>query len=171
MIKNIEDLKRIQIVCKNQKDIEDCLNMLEELGFEVENNDNKYRVIYYSYYNSKFENGIRLECERNTYFFNKKFIKILQKFIKEKEQVISKSEIETKLKNIAERLNAGRKIDWKNGDQKKFSIYYDYDSEILDYDFRLMFKVQGTIYCLNENFLEVAKLEIGEENLIKYFEE
>lgn len=24
MIKNIEDLKKVQIVCRNQKDIEDC---------------------------------------------------------------------------------------------------------------------------------------------------
>lgn len=35
---NIEKLKNIQIVCKNKKDVEDCLNNLEELGFEVKNN-------------------------------------------------------------------------------------------------------------------------------------
>ena len=79
--------------------------------------------------------------------------------------------IETKLKNIAERLNNGRKIDWKNVEQKKFFIYYNCDDEILDYDFRLTFKFQGTIYCLDENFLEVTKLEIGEKKLIKYFKE
>lgn len=82
-----------------------------------------------------------------------------------------KIEIETKLKNIAERLNNGRKIDWKNGLQEKIFIYYDYDDEELDCDFRLTFKVQGTIYCLDKNFLEVAKQEIGEDNLIKYFKE
>ena len=88
---------------------------------------------------------------------------------KTRDRTMFKLEIETKLKNIAERLNNGRKIDWKNGLQEKFFIYYDYDDEELDCDFRLTFKVQGTIYCLDKNFLEVAKQEIREDNLIKYF--
>ena len=29
-------------------------------------------------------------------------------------------------------------------------------------------KTQGTIYCLDENFLSIAKSEIGEERLKKY---
>ena len=236
---NIEKLKNIQIVCKNQKDVEDCLNNLEELGFEVKNNNENYKVIFYNECSNLFENDIRLLYAVDVYFYNKDFIKTLQKLIKEKKEVkdvelakderitkinnyeskekifiacdwynrkqvstlnevedftpefldyslkygfvyateeardraMFKLEIETKLKNIAERLNAGRKIDWKNGEQKKFFIYYICDDEILDYDFHLTFKVQGTIYCLDENFLEVTKLEIGEEDLIKYFKE
>ena len=34
-------------------------------------------------------------------------------------------EIETKLKNIAERLNKGQKIDWKDMKQYKIFIFYD----------------------------------------------
>ena len=37
-----------------------------------------------------------------------------------------KIKIETKLKNIAERLNNGEKIDWNNGEQDKHFIFYDY---------------------------------------------
>ena len=85
-----------------------------------------------------------------------------------------KLEIETKLKNIAERLNAGRKIDWEDEDQSKFIIFYNYRSKILgllDLYGVYHWKYQGAIFCLDKNFLDVAKQEIGEENLIKYFED
>ena len=244
-IKNIEYLKNIQIVCKNQKDIENCLNMLEELGFKVRNNDNQYQVIFYREYGNLFENDVRLECGVDTYFFNKKLIKTLQEFIREKEEkeekeekkkiedfefakdgkiikinnkqsekkifvayeyesnnegnticllsqkyidfvlkyglayttkearnkAMLKLEIETKLKNIAERLNDGGKIDWYDKNQIKYSIYYNYNDKKLDYDFGSYRRKQGTIYCLDHNFLGVAKQEIGADNLIKYFEE
>ena len=35
MIKNIEDLKKVQIVCKKIDQVEDCYNHLEQLGFKV----------------------------------------------------------------------------------------------------------------------------------------
>lgn len=252
MIKNINDLKNIQIVCRNKQDIENCLNMLEELGFEVRNNDNQYKVIFYREYSDMFENDIRLECKKDTYFFNKKFIKILKKLINEKKEKkekvedievasdgrvmeinnykckeclsflaidfnneniddpvgnanetlycnydseemgfyrllkygllfkndealdrhLFKLEIETKLKNIAERLNNGRKIDWEDKRQSKFSISYDFiDYKKIYCSLSCHYKSQGTIYCLDKHFLDVAKKEIGEENLIKYFKE
>lgn len=243
MIKNIDDLKKCQIVCRNDKDIEDCLNMLEELGFEVRNNDSQYQVIFYRQYGNLFENDVRLECGVDTYFYNKKFIKTLQKFIKQKEgkekekqadfevaedgriikinnyksrekvfiacewdyrgrtswdtiedfkpefldyllkyglafstkeardKAMFKLEIETKLKNIAERLNNSRKIDWKDKDQNKYEIYYDYMRKKIECRSFCYCKDQGIIYCLDKNFLNVAKKEISEENLIKYFKE
>ena len=237
MIKNIKDLKKIQIVCRRKEEIEDCFNMLEELGFEVRNNDNQYQVIFYREHSDMFENDVRLQCGVVTYFYNKDFIKNLQKLIKEKEKqekvkdfevaedgriikvnnwmsekqifllfirdkaagtinrfsqdclikyvnlgfvyateqardkAIFKLEIETKLKNIAERLNEGRKIDWEDGVQEKFHIYYNYDKKILEWYIRFFNNVQGAIFCLDQNFLDVAKQEIGEQNLIKYFKD
>ena len=91
-----------------------------------------------------------------------------------RDKAIFKLEIETKLKNIAERLNAGRKIDWEDEDQNKFIIFYNYRSKILgllDLYGVYHWKYQGAIFCLDQNFLDVAKQEIGEENLIKYFED
>ena len=232
MIKNIEDLKHIQIVCRrNKQDVENCLNLLEELGFKVINYDNKYRVISFSSYDNMFKNDIRLECEKDTYFFNKKFIKILKKLINEEKkekvedfeiasdgriiainnlkseqkvytiygtetdlyhlgfvnEMISlgslyataeardkakfKMEIETKLKNIAERLNKGQKIDWDEERPYKYSIFYDFKNYALCQSYATRQKDVGQIYCLDAIFLNVAKKEIGEENLIKYFKE
>lgn len=88
-----------------------------------------------------------------------------------KDKAIFKMEIETKLKNIAERLNAGRKIDWGDRDQAKFNIYYDFDDGNFYCCLRYSDYCQGSIYCLDKNFLDVAKQEIGEEQLIKYFKE
>ena len=36
MIKNIDNLKKCQIICKNQEQVKNCLNYLEQLGFRVE---------------------------------------------------------------------------------------------------------------------------------------
>lgn len=238
MIKKIEDLKNIQIVCRNQEQVKDCLNYLEQLGFRVEKKYYKgWNIIFWGSLHEGFLAYNTLNENQKIEFYNKELVKTLQKLIKEKEKqekvkdfevtedgriikvnnwmsekqifllfiidkvagtinrfsqdclikyvnlgfvfateqardkAMFKLEIETKLKNIAERLNAGRKIDWENTDQKKFFIYYDYNEKVFDYDFRLMIKNQGTIYCLDKNFLDVAKKEIGEDNLIKYFKE
>ena len=44
-------------------------------------------------------------------------------------------------------------------------------NKILDYSLHYYIRNQGTIYCLDKNFLEVAKQEIGKDNLIKYFKD
>ena len=245
-IKNIEYLKNIQIVCRNQEQVKNCLNYLEQLGFDVEDFTGNYEggnIVYWEKYH--FIYSAILDSSLTIEFYNKKFIKTLQKFIKEKEEkeekeevktkdyevaedgriikinnyevneeiffndwnlrgrsgieinkitvtfadyalkyglayateeardrAMFKLEIETKLKNIAEKLNAGRKIDWEDKRQPKFNINYDFiDYKKMYCNVNRHYKSQGTIYCLDENFLEVAKQEIGEENLIKYFEE
>ena len=88
-----------------------------------------------------------------------------------RDKAMFKLEIETKLRNIAEKLNNGRKIDWDDGTQEKYYISYDFGNNILKNWFCNYYKDIGQIYCLDENFLDVAKKEIGEENLIKYFTE
>ena len=70
------------------------------------------------------------------------------------------------LEDIARRLNKGKKIDWTY-DQNKYFIYLG-GHDILTFDSSFIAKTQGTIYCLDENFLSVAKSEIGEERLKKY---
>lgn len=88
-----------------------------------------------------------------------------------RDKAMFKSKIETKLKNIAERLNAGRKIEWENNKQTKYCIFYDFTNDGLCCWGYGHSKGMGQIHCLDENFLEVAKQEIGEEKLIKYFKE
>ena len=72
------------------------------------------------------------------------------------------------LEDIARRLNKGKKIDWYNEEQPKYSICLDtIDNEII-WDSEKRFISQGTVYCLDENFKDVAIKEIGEERLKKY---
>ena len=67
-----------------------------------------------------------------------------------------------------ELLNKGREIDWNNKEQTKYSFRLDtIDNEII-WDDETRFISQGTVYCLDENFEDVAIQEIGEERLKKY---
>lgn len=239
MIKNINDLKNIQIVCRNQNQVKDCLNYLKQLGFNVSYlRFNYHCIIFYEINFCSFCATDTIHSDLPIEFYNKELVKTLQKFIKQKEEkekekikdievaedgriikinnkqsekeificssteggdrikvlhpdwleyvveqglvyatqeardrAIFKSKIEIKLKNIAERLNKGRKIDWEDKKQIKYNLFYNYEDKKLEYYFGFDYKNQGVIYCLDDNFLYVAKKEIGEENLIKYFKE
>lgn len=72
------------------------------------------------------------------------------------------------LEDIARRLNKGEKIDWKDAYQDKYYIYLDTETDELIYGERFWSKDQGTVYCLDQDFLDVAIQEIGEERLKKY---
>ena len=85
---------------------------------------------------------------------------------KEANQETEKLLIRRQLEDIAQRLNKGRKIDWDNIKQSKHCIELQYDDIITN--FYTVRKVQGTVYCLDENFKATAIQEIGEERLRKY---
>lgn len=89
----------------------------------------------------------------------------------EAEKVLNKTLIYNKLKDLALKLNNGTPVDWSNGSQQKFYIYYDNQTNRLDYGFHSTYKDIGAIYSLDPEFLEVAIDEIGEEDLLKLFEE
>lgn len=74
--------------------------------------------------------------------------------------------IRRQLEDIAKRLNKGRKIDWYDSKQPRYCIELYHDEIITNYN--LTYKTQGTVYCLDKNFLDLAKREIGEDRLIKY---
>lgn len=106
-------------------------------------------------------------------FMQNNFIDLGRAFNSEKtkNKAIEKQKIYIKLKNLAERLNNGKKLNWNDIDEDKYYIYYDYANEELREEYNNLNQNQGTIYCLDENFLEIAKKEIGEENLLKLFED
>ena len=84
------------------------------------------------------------------------------------EQEAEKILVRRRLEDIARRLNKGRKIDWNDEEQIKYSIGLDtIDNEII-WDKEARFISQGTVYCLDRNFIDVATKEIGEERLKKY---
>lgn len=86
----------------------------------------------------------------------------------EAEKAIEKIKIYTQLKDLAMRLNKGREIDWTNANQEKYYIGCNFKNE-LAYGYIYKTRPIGGIYCLNSLFLDVAKQEIGEENLRKLF--
>ena len=75
------------------------------------------------------------------------------------------------LMDLAEELNKGEEINWGNMYQEKYCIYYDAITKTLCDAIYKRFKAIGQIYCLNENFLEIALERIGKERLEKLFKE
>lgn len=71
------------------------------------------------------------------------------------------------LEDIAKKLNKGEKIDWDNNVQSKYYIELCCNNIIMT-NFFFAHKTQGTVYCLDKNFKDVAIQEIGEERLKKY---
>lgn len=86
----------------------------------------------------------------------------------EAEKVVRHLKIRTKLQRIADRLNNGEKIYWTSCSQPKYFIYYVYNLKNIYLDTAYRLKSQGTIYCLDENFKDIAIKEIGKEELIAY---
>ena len=76
--------------------------------------------------------------------------------------------VRRQLEDIARRLNKGEKIDWKNSTQYKYSFYLDDKINKIDWCRECRCTVQGSVYCLDINFYNVAIQEIGEERLKKY---
>lgn len=72
------------------------------------------------------------------------------------------------LEDIARRLNKGKKIDWNITTQYKYCLIYDHDYQYINQDSNINVTRQGTVYCLDATFRNVAIQEIGEERLKKY---
>ena len=86
-------------------------------------------------------------------------------------KVLDKILIYNKLRDLALRLNKGEQLNWSSGNQKKFYIYYDNQAKRLDYGYHSTYQDIAAIYCIDPEFLEIATNEIGEEDLMKLFEE
>lgn len=87
----------------------------------------------------------------------------------EAEKALERLKIRRQLKDIAERLNGGREIDWGNADDKYcLSLYFKEEITIRTQKY---LKMQDAIYCLDKNFKDVAIAEIGEERLRNYLKE
>lgn len=88
----------------------------------------------------------------------------------EAKKMLEKVKIYNKLKKLAKRLNNGVEIDWKDDEQEKYWIVYANEKDELDYACATVTQGVYQIYCLDKNFVDIAKQEIGEENLMKLFE-
>lgn len=159
-----------------EKKIEELSNELEDLKCELlkmkSNNYERWRAdsgeIYYCVSNDgkvdwntdERGNSSTARYDLGNYFQTKQ----------EAEKVAEKIKIYVQLKDLALRLNNGKEIDWENSDQPKHYIRFDDESNKLCYSYCYTCPDIGQIYCLDSNFLNIAKQEIGEENLKKLFE-
>lgn len=90
------------------------------------------------------------------------YFKTIQEAENYKEDLLTKQ----KLKDLALRLNKGVELTWNDFAVKKYYIYL-FDNVKLRLDVSLNVKNTGQVYCLDENFLNIAEQEIGKEKLIK----
>ena len=112
-------------------------------------------------------------CLIDPHYLRHKVIELGKAFktLDAKNKAEEKRSIYIKLKNLAERLNNGEKFDWDNKKQKKYFIYYDYNKKKLKEGYNNMCRNEGTIYCVDIYFLDIAIKEIGELNLLKLFDD
>lgn len=110
---------------------------------------------------TRFMSGIGADTEK---FENYNCFKTEGEALQEAEKILVRRQLE----DIAKRLNKGEKIDWNDVDQNKYFILFNHwqDTIILEHGWKN--KCCGAIYCLDKNFLDIAKREIGEDRLIKY---
>lgn len=86
----------------------------------------------------------------------------------EAETVLERHKVKQQLEDIARRLNKGNEIDWRDDAQFKYSIFYNYELNIVDFRMDYKSKLEGMTYSLDKNFLRIALQEIGSNKLIKY---
>ena len=87
---------------------------------------------------------------------------------KQAEAEAEKILVRRQLEDIARRLNKGQEINWNDDNQLKYCIGFDFPFDIISIG-ALYRKLQGSVYCLSDEFKDVAIQEIGEERLKKYF--
>ena len=87
----------------------------------------------------------------------------------EAQKVANKIKTYIELKQLAEELNGDEEIDWNNGNQEKYEIYYNHNNgKFLESS--IGYSQSLTIYCLDKDFLDKALEQIGEERLKELFE-
>ena len=86
----------------------------------------------------------------------------------EAEREANKILIRRKLEDLARRLNGDKKIDWDNLGQPKYLIQYNAIKKCLTYMINYGYKNEGSVYCLDTNFIDEAIKEIGKQELIDY---
>lgn len=160
------------------ENLEELKKKYEELGKEIERLENQSDVNWraglnelFFYINENTNIGWAFDNKIGTFADNCYKTGNYFKTEKQAEKILEKIKIYVKLKRLAEKLNNGQKIDWNNSKKTKYYIYFFEFEERLTLGYCINGKHLGQIYCLDEDFLEKAKQEIGEKNLLKLFKE
>ena len=157
------------------KNLEELERKYKELGKEIERlkeEQNIGRLKKGKQYYTCYGDG-SVESVMDNYSNSDDRRYTLGNYFKTKEEareVVEKIKIYTELKRLAERLNNGEKIDWKNISQMKYSIEYQHERKELCIFGNTVYQKQGSVYCLEGRFKDIAIKEIGKDRLKKLFE-
>ena len=162
-----EKQKILNDIEEAQRKLDEARKKLDEYNtgykrFKPKNNEVYYYVISNGMVGRDYKNDNFTTDIKRYDFYN---------CFKTREQAEAEAEkilVRRQLEDIARRLNKGQKIDWSDEDQTKSFIFLDCKTQLIERDCNLRNKIQGVVYCLDENFKDVAIQEIGEERLKKY---
>ena len=152
----------LQEIEKTKKHLYNMQNMLEECGYKRRKPKYDDRYYYVSEECTAMESRAWAEYIVDERYRRYNVFKTEEEAKQEAEKIL----IRRQLEDIAKRLNKGEEIDWFDGEQPKHCIELFCNNIITNFYFS--HSTQGTTYCLDKNFLDVAKREIGEERLKKY---
>ena len=161
-----EKQKILNDIEEAQRKLDEARKKLDEYNtgykrFKPKNNEVYYYVISNGTVGRDYQNDIFITDIKRYDFYN---------CFKTREQAEAEAEnvlVRRMLEDIARRLNKGQKIDWGDENQYKWYIVYNttFGFEIYSASVNT---IQGVVYCLDKNFLNIAIQEIGEERLKKY---
>lgn len=152
-------------------DLEDIITDTNGKIIKVNDKNSDKDVYFYSPLDSCIKTAILKEIYTDDFWNESDFYKSEESC----KEALRYKKIENKLRLIAETLNSQIKHMYRlfETNMPKYSISIEYTRSL---EMKLhcnrcgsnFIQHQGTIYCLDENFLEVAKKEIGESDLKDY---
>lgn len=146
---------------KTKEHLTNMEKMLEECDERWKPKDNE-KYWYISDYNtinySLFMPKIQID---NMRFKNYNCFSTREQAEAETEKILVRRMLEA----IAKKLNKRRKIDWESHEYKFHLLIFN---DVISQQFCQDIKYQGTVYCLDGNFKDIAIREIGEERLKRY---
>lgn len=158
------------------ENLEELKKKYEELGKEIERLENQksnerwkanYGENYYCI-NEEGDTDLSIDCQ----YIEDSFRYKTRNYFKTNEEAqrhLDNINTYYDLMDLAEELNCGREIDWNDELQIKYYIFYNFRNNAIESTTACRYKEMGQIYCLNENFLEIALQRIGKERLEKLF--
>lgn len=153
-----EILKEINKTKKRLTNLEEMLEECEYGRWKPKDNENYWYIA--------IDGSVERQINTN-HWFDKCHFQCLNYFrtYEQAEAEAEKILVRRQLEDIARRLNKGEEINWDDHERKHCIELY---GNVIVTNFFFAHKAQGTVFCLDGNFKDVAIKEIGEERLKKY---
>ena len=151
----------LEEINKTEEHLADMKKMLEECEYKRWKPEKGER---YWWVGSSSLNIMTSDCISPFHYLTYNCFKTKEEAEQEAEKILVRRQLE----DIARRLNKDEKIDWNNQECVKHCLTYDNKYKCICQAANKFIVRQGTVYCLDENFKDIATQEIGKERLTKY---